>query len=91
MVKEARAVGLQITGYGNQPSVKNMTATLHDSKRHVYRIRGEHIRPVLQNGTKLHSSVQARWQKDPKYRPPKLKEYLKDNGGWNGIQHLIQP
>ena len=91
IVNEARAVGLQITGYGNQPSVKNMTATMHDSKRHVYRIRGEYIRPVLQNGTKFHSSVQTRWQKDPKYRPPKLKEYLKDNGGWSGIQHLIQP
>lgn len=64
-------------------------ATLDDSWRSFYRLKGRHYRdldhgkgPVL-----IHESVKQRWDADPDYRPPNLQEYIDDHGWPDNLIH----
>lgn len=59
------------------------TATVHDSKRRIYKIAGTHVRTILAH-LKIHQSVKARWDADAAYRPSKLKARV-DKSGWGDL------
>ncbi|MBT3312103.1 MAG: DUF2235 domain-containing protein [Desulfobacterales bacterium] len=82
MIKQARESGLTIETHLEKSINENPLATLHNSRRSFYRIKGKYHRkidhgkgPVL-----IHQSVKLRWDKDPKYRPPQLVKYVNENG-----------
>ncbi len=89
MIKEAHRVGLTVEGHLEQSINKNPMATLHNSRRSFYRIKGKHYRRIEHdNGPVLiHESVKSRWQQDDKYRPKNLLDYVNENG-WP--DHLVQ-
>lgn len=83
MTKEAGAAGLTFEGHLKKRITRNALATLHNSRRSFYRIKKRYYRsidhgrgPVL-----IHESVKERWDKDSKYRPENLVEYI-DKNGW---------
>ena len=80
MVKEAKAAGLRIEQHLGQNLQPDPNATLHNSRKHIYRSRRPYYRPIKHAGEILiHQSVQQRWQSNEKYRPKNLQEYLQDN------------
>ena len=81
--EEARRVGLVFSSHLASRLKPSPTATLHDSKRGIYKIAGTHVRTVL-SYLDIHESVKARWDSDPGYRPKKLKKRV-DKYGWKGI------
>lgn len=83
MIQHANDAGLTVEDHLPARVRPNPSATLHDSRRSFYRLKGRHYRdldhgkgPVL-----IHESVKQRWDADSDYRPPNLKEYI-DNHGW---------
>ena len=59
------------------------TATLHQSRKHIFRSKRPHYRrinhghgPIL-----IHRSVKQRWEADAAYRPKNLVSYLADHDG----------
>lgn len=86
MVREARAAGLEFEDYlaaGLKPSPQ---APVHESRRHIYRIKRVLDRPLALTNTTIaiHRSVRERWEADAGYRPPMLQA-LVDEAGWPGL------
>ena len=82
MMREAAGVGLTTETHLRQGLNPVPTATLHQSRRHVYRSRRPYHRP-LDHGkgeVLLHKSVKQRWEQDAKYRPRNLADYVEENG-----------
>jgi uncharacterized protein (DUF2235 family) len=85
----AQAGGLalaEMEGYDLEP---RPAAPKHQSKKGVYRLTFGFDRPIglrvthqgkttdeLDNTQTVHESVRERWQTDPDYRPPRLREYF---------------
>ena len=63
------------------------TAKLHVSRRSFYRIKKKLFRPIDhgEGEVLIHRSVKQRWDRDRKYRPQNLVEYV-DRVGWSGAQ-----
>ncbi len=78
MLGEAAAAGLELEPHLRRSLWRSPTARIHDSRRHIYRLRKAEPRPLVRPGrpTRLHASVQARWDADPDYRPPNLRPLL---------------
>ncbi len=57
-------------------------AKIHPSRRKFYRLKGKYWRLIDHKLSDLliHKSVKTRWDRDPKYRPENLKEYIEKNG-----------
>lgn len=81
--EEAEKQGLVLSGHLSSRLKLSPTATLHDSKRGIYKIAGTHVRTVL-SYLDIHESVKARWDMDPSYRPKKLKQRVKKYG-WGSL------
>jgi uncharacterized protein (DUF2235 family) len=83
MMAEAHAGGLTMEPHLKKSLNKSATATLHNSRRSFYRIKEKFYRPIEhgKGPVLIHASVKTRWEKDPKYRPKNLVEYL-DQHGW---------
>jgi len=83
MVEEAEAAGLAIEPHLHESLNPSVEAPVHRSRRKIYRFRRRYRRPIEKKDLELliHQSVKDRWQADPDYRPPMLKEYL-DKHGW---------
>ncbi len=82
MMREAKAAGLTLEPHLPERLKPKPTATLHKSRRHIYRSKRPAPREIDHGGEVLiHKSVKQRWEQDPKYRPQKLAEYIK-NYGW---------
>ena len=81
MTKEAAMHGLTMEPHLHDSINTNPTATLHNSRRSFYRLKGKHYRDLNhQKGQVLfHRSVKQRWDTDDKYRPDNLTEYLEEN------------
>lgn len=78
MIAEAGVAGLGIEAY-LAPSLKpNPMATLHQSRKHIYRSKKPFHRPLAHGEQKvlIHQSVKARWEGNPGYRPRNLVAYL---------------
>lgn len=71
MMDEAQSAGLALEPHLKQSLRPSPTASLHDSRRHVFRLKKPLIRPLQTPGfpTTLHPSVLERCRADPDYRP----------------------
>ncbi len=82
MIKEAKKSGLAIEQYIVTSLNANPLATLHKSRRNIYRIKAKYYRAIAhgKGAVLMHSSVKKRWDQDAKYRPRNLVEYVNENG-----------
>ena len=78
MMREAKAAGLTLEPHLRQRLRPNPTATLHQSRRHYYRIKKKYYRPIDHGRGEvlIHKSVKQRWDQGTKYRPKNLEEYF---------------
>jgi uncharacterized protein (DUF2235 family) len=83
MMAEAARAGLGFEAHLREGLRRSPTARIHDSRRHIYRLRRAEPRALERPGrpTRLHPSVRARWEADPGYRPPNLKPLLSSPSG----------
>lgn len=81
MMQEARAAGLTMEPYLKQSLNGRYDATLHNSRRHIYRLKRPFYRNIDHDKGEvyIHQSVQDRWDSDDDYRPKNLAEYLDEN------------
>nr|WP_320192890.1 DUF2235 domain-containing protein [uncultured Desulfobacter sp.] len=86
MLDEAQAAGLGIEPHLRTNITDGSQGKLHKSRNHVYRFKSPLHRPLVMKDkpTKIHPSVKLRYETDPDYRPPKLKE-LVENYGWEDL------
>ncbi len=85
MMREATVAGLKIEPHLRQNLRPNYKATLHRSRRYVYRYKRPLYRPINHGKGEvfIHSSVKRRWDDvDTKYRPKNLAHYLDEHDGW---------
>jgi uncharacterized protein (DUF2235 family) len=84
MMREARGAGLTLETHLRQSLHPNPLATLHQSRRHYYRIKKKFYRGIDHGKSEIliHRSVKQRWDQDPDYRPKNLAAYLEAIGGW---------
>lgn len=82
MAKEAKKAGLHLEPHLEKNIQQNPLATLHESRRHFYRLKKELLRPIKhgKGPVLIHYSVKQRWEQDASYRPKNLKKYLNKNG-----------
>lgn len=82
MMREAASVGLTTETHLRQGLNPVPTATLHLSRRHVYRSRRPYHRPLDHGKGEVlfHKSVKQRWEQDAKYRPKNLADYVEEKG-----------
>lgn len=83
MVRQAGLAGLRLEAHLEKSLKPKSTASLLNSRRSFYRVRGKHLRPIHHGKGEvlIHKSVKTRWDRDPKYRPANLVEYI-DRFGW---------
>lgn len=68
-----------------QPQPNQMAGFVHNSRKGVYRIMKRINRRIgTDYSQKIHPSVIARWDSDPKYRPANLREYFNLIGDLRG-------
>jgi len=81
--REASAAGLHLEAHMMQSLKPVFTATLHRSRKHIFRSKRPYHRPIDhgRGHILIHRSVKQRWQADPKYRPKNLVDYLADHSG----------
>src|SRR5690606_18187635 len=82
MLDEAAAAGLAIEPHLPAALRPVPTATLHRSRKHIYRSKPRFYRPIAHPRAPLsiHPSVKARWDADPGYRPKNLAAHLESHG-----------
>lgn len=80
MMQEATAAGLEFEPHLKSSLKPSFKATLHQSRRHIYRSKRPYHRPIDHKKGEIfiHSSVKKRWDSDSKYRPQELKKYISD-------------
>ncbi len=78
MMDEAEQAGLTIEPHLPANLNGDCMATLHNSRRHIYRSKRPFHRPIDHGKGEvlIHASVRERWERDPKYRPRNLLTYL---------------
>ncbi|WP_018938102.1 MULTISPECIES: DUF2235 domain-containing protein [unclassified Thioalkalivibrio] len=83
MIEQARMAGLHVEGYLPDNLRPDPLASLHRSRRHIYRLRRRYRRPLYQSGhpTEVHPSALERYRKDVDYQPENLRAFL-DEWGW---------
>ncbi|MGB0669799.1 MAG: phospholipase effector Tle1 domain-containing protein, partial [Porticoccaceae bacterium] len=81
--KEARAAGLQLEAHLAKALKPVATATVHQSRKHIFRSKRPYHRPIDhgRGPVLIHKSVRQRWQADANYRPKNLVDYLATRGG----------
>ncbi len=87
MLDEAQDAGLEIERYLPDSITDGSQGKLHKSRKHVYRLKSPLHRPLVVESkpTKIHPSVKVRYEADPGYRPPQLKE-LVEKSGWENLE-----
>jgi hypothetical protein len=82
MLREASGAGLTTETHLRQGLMSNPVASLHQSRKHIYRSRRPYHRPIDHGMSEvlIHNSVKQRWEQDPKYRPKRLADYLEQHG-----------
>lgn len=86
MLDEAEAQGLVLEAHLRSALTESTAARIHWSRNHVYRLKSPLHRPLLidNKATRIHPSVQARYEADASYRPPQLRQ-LVENSGWAAL------
>lgn len=87
MMREAGDAGLTVEAHLRRDLKSNPGATLHQSRKHIYRSRRPYHRPIdhEKGEVLIHKSVKQRWEQDPKYRPRNLADYL-EQFGWSKLE-----
>ena len=87
MMREAGNAGLTTEPHLRKGLRPNPVASLHQSRKHIYRSRRPLHRPIAHGKGEvlIHKSVKLRWEKDAKYRPRNLVEYVEQNG-WTRLE-----
>jgi len=82
MMREAARAGLVLEPHLRDSLNPEPTATLHKSRRHIYRSKRPYYRPIDHGRSPvlIHRSVQERWNADERYRPKELKKYVNTHG-----------
>lgn len=82
MTQEAKSARLTIEPHLSSSLKGSHTATLHDSRKHIYRSKSPVPRTIDHGHGKvlIHSSVKQRWDEIETYRPQNLQAFLADNG-----------
>lgn len=85
MLREAGAAGLVVESHLPDSLDPDPLATLHNSRRHIYRSKRPYHRPIDHGKGEvlIHKSVKRRWDRDDKYRPKNLVDYVEEHG-WPG-------
>lgn len=80
LLREAKAAGLAAEGHLRSGLSPKATATLHKSRRFIYRSKRPYHRPIDhgKGPVLIHPSVRQRWDADPHYRPPNLRAYWQE-------------
>jgi uncharacterized protein (DUF2235 family) len=88
MLEEANLAGLSTEPHLAARLNGRADATLHNSRRHIYRSKRPFHRPIDhgKGPVLIHETVKQRWEADSKYRPRKLREYVESNG-WPDLVH----
>ena len=83
MAAKARAAGLQLEAHMIKALKPVPTATVHQSRKHIFRSKRPYYRPIDhgRGPVLIHRSVKQRWQADTRYRPKNLVDYLAARGG----------
>jgi uncharacterized protein (DUF2235 family) len=81
--REAKSSGLHLEAHMIQGLQPTPTATLHQSRKHIFRSKRPHYRPINHGHGPIliHRSVKQRWEADAAYRPKNLVSYLADHDG----------
>jgi len=83
MMREAGAAGLEFESHLRNSLKPSPQASLHKSRRHIYRSKKPYYRPLAhgQGEVLIHHSVRQRYE-DPlmKYRPRNLDDYVQQHG-----------
>ncbi len=87
LIGEAAKAGLAIETHLKSTLSSKPRAKLHRSRRKIYRLRPEHLRPIDHGlgDVLIHRSVKQRWEGDPRYRPKNLHQHLNSVGGWSNV------
>jgi uncharacterized protein (DUF2235 family) len=87
MMGEAAGAGLTTETHLRKELKPAPTASLHLSRKHVYRSRRPYHRPIDhgQDEVLIHKSVKQRWEQDAKYRPRNLVDYVEQHG-WTRLE-----
>jgi hypothetical protein len=82
MMAEATKSGLSMEPHLKKGLNPNPNATLHNSRRSFYRVKGKYYRDIDHGmgDVLIHKSVKQRWDSDNKYRPKNLAKFIDDNG-----------
>ncbi|MCP4582659.1 MAG: DUF2235 domain-containing protein [candidate division Zixibacteria bacterium] len=80
IMREATKAGLTFEPHLRDSLKPSYGATLHQSRRGIYRSKRAFHRPIDHEKGEIliHSSVKKRWERDPKYRPKELVKYVND-------------
>lgn len=86
MIDEATIAGLAFEPHLIGSLTDGFKGKLHRSRKHVYRLKSPLHRPLIIKGkpTKIHPSVKTRYLADKNYRPPQLKNLVKEVG-WDQL------
>ncbi|THF72361.1 MAG: DUF2235 domain-containing protein [Methylophaga nitratireducenticrescens] len=84
MMQQAAQAGLVLEPHLKTSLNCRYDATLHNSRKHIYRSKSPLYRPINHNkgDILIHQSVKQRWDNDKDYRPKNLLEFLENNAGW---------
>lgn len=76
--KEAKIAGLHLEAHMVKALKPVATATIHQSRKHIFRSKRPYYRPIEHGRGEalIHKSVKQRWMADAKYRPKNLVDYL---------------
>ncbi|UHQ54164.1 DUF2235 domain-containing protein [Microbulbifer sp. YPW16] len=86
MIHEAHFAGLKIAPDLKKSLTDGTHASIHQSRKHVYRFKRPLDRALIVDGkpTLIHPTVKSRYLHDKNYRPPMLKALVEEIG-WDGI------
>ena len=88
MLDEAATAGLGTEDHVDELMTDGTLAQIHPSRTGLFRVRLALERPLDPDGfdTRLHPSVQTRYENDDDYRPPNLVRLLqRDDYNWNTL------
>lgn len=84
MMQQAAEAGLVLEPHLKGSLNGRFDATLHNSRKHIYRSKSPLYRPIDHDKGEIlmHQSVKKRWDNDNDYRPKNLLAFLEKNGSW---------
>jgi len=87
MMQQSAEAGLVLEPHLKGSLNGRYDATLHNSRKHIYRSKRPLFRPIdhHKGDILIHRSVKQRWDDDKDYRPKNLVDFLEKNAGWTEL------